>query len=35
MLGVLTVIAVLIPVLNLLLPAVMCTSVLHRVRRGP
>lgn len=35
MLGVLTVIAVLVPVLNLLLPAVMCTSVLHLVRRGP
>jgi hypothetical protein len=35
MLGVLTVIGVLIPVLNLLLPAVMCTSVLHLVRRGP
>jgi hypothetical protein len=35
MLGMLTVIAVLVPVLNLLLPAVMCTSVLHLVRRGP
>ncbi|GAA5013433.1 EI24 domain-containing protein [Massilia kyonggiensis] len=35
MLGVLTVLAVLVPVLNLLLPAVMCTSVLHLVRRGP
>ena len=35
MLGVLSVIGVLVPVLNLLLPAVMCTSVLHLVRRGP
>jgi len=31
----LMVIAALIPVMNLLLPAVMCTSVLQRVRRGP
>ena len=34
LLGVLAVIGVLVPVLNLLLPAVMCTSVLHLVRRS-